>query len=120
MGAVRRDDRGRLGRVPVVKEAPPPPWQCWSTKPGTRVSPRWRSAGAGGVPPPAPVIPLAAGPHPAGLDEPGWEDDAVGAEDHVAQPFVAGSGVDDEGLLALLLAAGVRRFHLRMTNRNRK
>ena len=108
---------------PVVKAAPPPPWQCWSTKPGTRVprevpvGRRRRGAPAGAG------HPVAAGLHPAGLDEPGREGDAVGGEDHASQPFFAGSwslrSITSDSSPSSS-RPGVRRFHLRMTNRNRK
>ena len=117
---------------PEVKAAPPPPCEWASTNPGTSVPVRCRSAGAGGVPPPAPVTRSPSVSHPARLDRAGREDDAVSAEQHLPSPsrvrrarasvVSACLGLRRRGVRSSSSSSrpGVRRFHLRMTNRKRK
>ncbi len=108
---------------PVVKAAPPPPWQCWSTKPGTRVPRRCRSAGAGGVPPPAPVTRSPLVSTQPGSTSPAGRATRSAVRITASQPFFAGSWslrsmTSDSS--PSFSRPGVCRFHLRMTHRNRK
>ena len=109
---------------PEVKAAPPPPCEWASTKPGTSVPARCRSAGAGGVPPPAPVIRSPSVSTQPGSTEPDGRTTRSALSSTC--PHLLGLGLVRPACSGVTASSssssrpGVRRFHLRITHRNRR